>query len=596
MYFSTILLSAGMLFALPDTLQDAVVVADKGLIVSKTDTLSLNPGTTITETLRQSVGLYVGETGGAAGQKTVNLRGLGSAHTTIYVDGVRVGNVQSGQVDLGNLGAGAFSGAVIDYAQNSISFLTQKPDFEYGRSVSGQVSLSAGSFGTWNPYGRVDFKLGSRTSLSATAAGLVSKGNFKFGEGLERENNDIRQVSGGLDAFGLLLKGRWHAKVHYNGSDRGTPGSLSWPSTDRQKDKNVYAQGYVDTRISCLYSLTASAKYAFDRMDYLSQWGDSRYDQSEVQVNTAHKFSVTKRLNLSLAADFTWDRLVSAEYKAERYSPTAVLGASFRSDRFKADISAEYRGAIDKDGVSRNTLSPSADIGFTILDGLDISAFGRRAYRVPTFNELYYLGYGNPNLKPEDAFLSGCGLTFRKVVGHWTVRSSADAFLNLLEDKIVSAPTQADPYVWLPYNIGKVRSLGADLAAGFDFAKERWTVSVNARYGFQSATDRTADSESYGNQIPYIARHIAFINASAAFKGWKLEAAWNLHAGLRDGTGETPDWNTLGATLSKEIRFRGCGPLSIYICGKNLMNCRYESVSGYPMPGRSLTGGFIFKF
>jgi len=118
-----------MFIALPDTLKDAVVVADKGLIVSKTETLSLKNESTITETLRQSAGLYVGETGGAAGQKTVNLRGLGSAHTTIYIDGVRVGNVQSGQGDLTNLGAGTFGSAVIDYAQNSISFLTQKPAF-----------------------------------------------------------------------------------------------------------------------------------------------------------------------------------------------------------------------------------------------------------------------------------------------------------------------------------------------------------------------------------------------------------------------------------------------------------------------------------
>jgi len=438
--------------------------------------------------------------------------------------------------------------------------------------------------------------LGNKVSLSASAAGLVSKGNFKYGDGLERENNDIKQVSGGLDAFGLLRGGRWHAKVHYNGSDRGTPGSTSWPSTDRQSDRNIYAQGYIDNRFTGLYSLTASAKYAFARMDYLSQWGDSRYDQNEMQINTAHKFSVTKWLNLSLAADFTWDRLASTEYNAERYSPTAVLGASFRTDRFKADISAEYNGAIDKDGDSRNTLSPSADIGFTILNGLDISAFGRRAYRVPTFNELYYVGYGNPDLKPEDAFLSGLGLTFRKIIGHWTVKSSADGFLNLLKDKIISAPTQADPFIWLPYNIGKARSLGADLTAGFDFVKGQWAACANVKYGYQSATDRTPGSESFGKQIPYIAKHIVFINAAAAYKGWKLEAAWDLHAGLRDGTGDTPDWNTLGATLSKYIKFKCCGPLTLFLCGKNLTNCRYETVSGYPMPGISLTGGFNFNF
>lgn len=579
-----------------DTLQTAVVVADKGLVVSKADTLSIRQGESIASTLQHTSGLYVGDNGGPAGQKNINIRSLGSAHTAIYIDGVRVGNVQSGQEDLTNIGAEQFQKVIIDYAQNSISFATARPDFENGRRVSGQAALSTGSFGTWNPRGRLDFRLGKRTSLSASAAGLISKGNFHYAEGLVRENNDIRQVSGGIDVFGLTERGKWHAKAHYNGSDRGTPGSLSYLSTDRQGDRNVYVQGHLEERFSKTYSLNASTKYAFDRMDYLSQWGDSRYDQQEVQVNSAHKFSVAKWLDLSLAANFVWDKLTSTEYVAQRYSPSAAIGAAFRTQRFSADVAIEYNGAKDKNGLSRNTLSPSAGLRFSVLSCLDLTAFGRRAYRVPTFNELYYVGYGNPDLLPEDAFLSGVGLSFKRALGGWTIKASTDGFLNLLNNKIVSAPTQADPNIWLPYNIGKVRSVGACAAAGFDFAKGLWTASLNARYCFQSAKDITEGSFTFGQQVPYISKHMVSIEGVAAIKGWRLSAAWSLHAGRRDGNGEMPDWNSLDTTLSKDINFKGCGPLTLFVSGKNLTDCRYESVSGYPMPGRSFTGGFNFKF
>lgn len=579
-----------------DTIPTAVAIADRGLVVTKTDTIRVEQGETVSDALRRNAGLFIGDNGGAAGLKTVSIRGLGSAHTSIYVDGVRVGNVQSGQGDLTNLGAEPFGEAVIDYAQNSISFISQRPAFEYGRKVAGRASLSAGSFGTVAPYGRIDFKTWKNTAVSASAAGLLSRGDFKYGDNLRRENNDIRQFSGGTDVFGLLNGGSWHAKAHFNGSDRGTPGSLEWPSEDRQADRNAYIQVYARNRFSGRYSATAGAKYSFDRLDYKSEWGVSRYDQREAQINTAHKLSVSGSLDFSLAAGFTWDKLDSDQYCAERYSPSASLGASYRSGRLKAALALEYEGAMDKSGLSRNTVSPSAEFRYGILRGLDLSAFGRRACRVPAFNELYYAGYGNPDLHPEDAFLSGTGLSFKKAFGRFSLAATADAFLNLLKDKIISAPSDDNPYVWMPYNIGKVRSIGADTAAGFDFRSGMWTLAVNAKYAFQNATDRTRGGIDFGKQIPYVAKHIVFISASASAGRWKLEASWNLHSGLRDAGGPLPDRNTLDASLFRSMDCRGCGPLTLFVSGRNLSDCRYESVSGYPMPGRSVTGGINFKF
>ena len=78
-----------------DTLGAATVTADKGVIVSRVDKISTKQSISVSDALSLSSGIYVGDNGGLAGLKTVNLRGLGSAHTAIYLDGVRVGNVQS---------------------------------------------------------------------------------------------------------------------------------------------------------------------------------------------------------------------------------------------------------------------------------------------------------------------------------------------------------------------------------------------------------------------------------------------------------------------------------------------------------------------
>ena len=52
------------------------------------------------DALKRFAGVQVKDYGGVGGMKTVNIRGLGAAHTGVIYDGVQVGDCQSGQVDL----------------------------------------------------------------------------------------------------------------------------------------------------------------------------------------------------------------------------------------------------------------------------------------------------------------------------------------------------------------------------------------------------------------------------------------------------------------------------------------------------------------
>ena len=243
-----------------DTLHAVTVTADKGVVISRTDTLHITNTFDITGELHQVPGLQLGDYGGFAGLKTVSLRGMGSPHTAVYVDGVRVGNVQSGQGDMGMLDIENFSSAVVDYAQNSISFNTARPTFGQSR-VTGKAGLKMGSFGTYLPAARIDLKLSERIALSVNAAGVISKGDFLVADGATRVNNDIRQVRGGVNLFGSMKDGDYHVKAFYNAAERGTPGSISWPSEDRQKDMNAYLQGVMKKSFSPLYNRIEIIKY-----------------------------------------------------------------------------------------------------------------------------------------------------------------------------------------------------------------------------------------------------------------------------------------------------------------------------------------------
>ena len=597
MLLSTVLSAALLLGAeTPDTLQGVTVVADRGVVVSRTDTIKVQSNSSIEDLIYSLPGLGLGDYGGAAGLKSVSLRGLGSAQTAIYIDGVRVGNVQSGQADLGFLDFAGAGTAVVDYAQNSISFNTAKPVFG-DSDFNGRLRLGAGSFGTWNPRLGLSYRFSDRMSLSAQLAYDRSKGNFSYGEGQTRTNADLSQLKAGADLFGVLDKGEWHAKAYYNKAERGIPGSTTYPSDDRQKDENYFLQGSLRKSFNSLYTLNLSAKAARDDMYYHSSWGDNYYKQSEFQLNSTHRLHLSGILSATLGLSANYDKLSSDSYTASRTSVFSSAGLTLRTSRIKADLILDYDIWADAGQKTRSALSPSFDLRYELGRSLSLVGFARRAYRVPVFNELYYVGFGNPELKPEDAFLSDLGLEWHPAaLDGLEYGAKFDLFYNLLKDKIISAPSEEDPNIWYPYNVGKVEALGTDLSLFAGKQGRRWMWRLDAKYSWQNAVDISEGSYNYGLQVPYIARHSAVLSAQAGYRSWKARLNWKLRSGRRDSYGELPSWNSLDLDLSRGFSFgKRCG-MEVVLSARNLTDCRYEAVRYYPVPGRSFIAGVEFKF
>ena len=200
-------------------------------------------------------------------------------------------------------------------------------------------------------------------------------------------------------------------------------------------------QGTLRKAFSDLYTLSISAKGAWDDIYYKSSWGDSEYDFTDLQLNSSHTFRLTDWWGVSLAADIERGTLKSPGlYDAARTAVISALATAIRLERFQADLALEYRGTFDKGAEGLNSLSPSVDLRFTLFEGFDLVGFARRAFRAPTFNELYYPGYGNPNLKPEDAWLFDLGFDWHPELSEdWTLGLKVDGYCNKLKDKIISA-------------------------------------------------------------------------------------------------------------------------------------------------------------
>ena len=70
----------------------------------------------LADAIRLFSGIQLKDYGGVGGLKTINVRSLGSEHTTVMIDGIPIENAQNMQVDLGRFNAYSFRRMDLDSA------------------------------------------------------------------------------------------------------------------------------------------------------------------------------------------------------------------------------------------------------------------------------------------------------------------------------------------------------------------------------------------------------------------------------------------------------------------------------------------------
>lgn len=585
MFLSILIASVGLTNHNPDTLSSALVSADRHQTISRVDTVcidKLSATESIADALDMITGIQINDYGGEAGLKTLSIRGMGASHTRLYIDGIRLSSSQSGQVDLGTLALNNLEGIAIDYARSSVNLISSRPSFDKGRRMAGSAAIHGGSFNTLKGDADFSWKITPMVSMTIYGDYFGNDGNFKYDDGKIRQGNDITRFRAGVDLFGKADERNvnWHIKTGYNDSERGLPGSLSYPSKDRQIDRNSFIQGIFRQTVSDVYSFSAGGRFSNDKMRYISESYQNYYNQTSLLLTGEHNFRIIRWFSLLIHTDLYSDILKSDLYSVERFGAEGDAAAIINLDRFKAEASLNYIGIYDDDGQKHNCLSPHVSMKYMITKDLVLSASGRKAHRIPSFNDLYYPGIGNTELKTEEAWMTELGLDYsHSFHGVLNLRASIDGFYNYLTDKIISAPTE-NPEIWAMYNLDKVKAIGIDATAQLVYNGKNITAAIQARHTFHA-----------GTVIPYQPDNKSSLHGSLSFRGWTFQTAWRWNSSSEDSyQAIIKPWNTVDASISKEWK-----SLTFCISGQNIFNRRYEIISGYPMPSACMSGGIRIR-
>jgi iron complex outermembrane receptor protein len=505
-------------------------------------------------------------------QTDVSIRGGSFGQTLVLLNGQRLSDAQTGHHDMDipvpleavdRIEVLRGSGSTLygsDAVAGVLNIITRQPE-----ATEARVSVAAGNFGVNE----------ERVTLGTVFKKLAEELSFSrdFSSGF-MPDRDYRNLSAASDTWWRSRLGASSLMMAYSdkpfGADQFYGNFNSWEDT-----KTWFA--------SLVQDLGDRTQAAFSVRRH-SDWFVLLRDQPSVYQNhhADETFDLAIRRSEPLAAN------TGLHYGIEGYGDTIEstnLGDHNRS-RAAAYVSLDAR-ALGRfsfsAGVreemyrwSKGELSPTLAAGAWLAPRWKLHASASRAFRIPTYTDLYYedpANFGNPNLKPETAWSFDAGIDWRRSD---TFRCSVTVFERRESNDIdyVRAST-ADP--WQATNIARLRFIGVEASATIVPARgQQITVSYEALDGAEQALGGLLSKYvfNYPTQSGVVALH-------GSYRGVTAQA----RLGVVNRLGRPP------YALFDVSAGYGRRRIHPFVRLTNLGDARYQEIAGVPMPGRAAMGG-----
>ncbi|MCD7971224.1 MAG: TonB-dependent receptor plug domain-containing protein [Candidatus Azobacteroides sp.] len=295
----------------------------------------------VSDIVKHFSGVVVKDFGGVGGMKTVSVRGLGANHTAVGYDGIILGDMQSGQIDIGRYSLQNVSSISLINGYNENIFRTARsfsaasllniehlpPVFREGRKSSYDLNVKGGSFGYINPAVYIQNKWTESISTSLSGEYLRTDGNYPFvlHYGIDNDSTYKRKNT---DVLSFCIEPAFYASFKNNGflslksyyfqSERGLPGAVLYyapnHSTQRLWDKNFFTQMEYKQPLSSSLLLGIHGKYNWSYQHYYeltssNQGKDYIYYQNEYYTSSMLAWYIHPAFHISFSNDFFINQL-----------------------------------------------------------------------------------------------------------------------------------------------------------------------------------------------------------------------------------------------------------------------------------------------
>ena len=458
------------------------------------------PNASVTDLLRLTPGLTVVSNGGRGAQTSIFMRGTESDHTLILIDGVRVGSATAGTTALQDIPTDQIERIEIVRGPRSslygseaiggvIQLFTRRPDGDKTRanfSVSGGSHSSAGI--TAGLSGRKDSAWYNANVSSFKTDGFNACNGKPFPDGggcfTDEPDDDGYKNDSITLAGGVQMGSRVNASFNALHIDSEVEFDSSFEN--ERESINQVLGAKLEIAASDVWSMDLLAAKTKDYSDnFLDGTYSSSFNTDRNQFTFQNDILTGQNGVTSLGLDYYDDEVSgTTDYAVDSRDNVGLFG-QYLGNVGTTDVQLSLRGDDNEQFGSQTTGGVS--VGREFSGNMRWTASYGSAFKAPTFNELYFPGFGNPNLSAETSDSVDLGLSGR---GR-NVNYSANIFVTNIDDLIAF-----DALANRPVNIGEAQITGLELVVGTLVAG--W--NINAAYTGLS-TENNSGGFNDGNNL-----------------------------------------------------------------------------------------------
>lgn len=517
-----------------------------------------------------------------------SFRGTSASQTAVMWNGININSQTTGQTDFNTISTRAYNKIEIKPGGSSVAdgsgaiggSINLVNELEYRKGLENELFFNYGEF---NTYG-MDFQTKYSTkslSLMLGVARTASDNDYPYPETNRINSNGQYHNTNISFAFASKLDKRNTLKVFANVYDGRR--NFSVPTANALKTK------YTDFNTRALAEwerfsgkLVSNLKVATttERYRYFGNIDNDFYTFGSVGSLIAKynlDYSISNKMLVSAGVNYTRNHGFGSDIATETRNLLAAL-VSFKhvlSEKFLYEIGLRQE-TNDQYG---NPLLYSAGLSAQLYDFYQLKINASKNYRIPTYNDLYWQGFGNVNLKPEESYQAEINNNFN----YKEVSLSITGYYNSVDNLLRWVPDASG--IFRPENTNAVEIYGLESVLAFDkrFGKHQFTGS--ATYAYTISEDKDTGQQlvyvpfykftaSVGYSYKNFSGYYQYLNNDEVFTSTDHATASILDSYMVANLG-------MEYALDKDHNYK----LGAQIL--NFWDESYESVLNRPMPGRN---------
>jgi vitamin B12 transporter len=561
----------------------------------------------VDEALRNVPGVQIRRSGSYGKTSSISIRGANANQVQVLVDGVRVKSPTLGQVDLSDISPDLIEKIEIirgpqstmygaDAVGGVVNIITRR-----GKGGPFQVSVQqeAGNYDTWVSRATVD---GAWKFLHYALSGSYFESNGQF----QNDDTEEKAISGRVGAI-LPWDSTLDFIFRWNKNDVGVPVKGVFPGP--QPFNPIINPNARSQSESTLFSLEGKSRPVswWETRGRLSRYENSAGFQDPVdQAGDFPQFSQVKAIRReaewvnsffigkwSTSSVGLEHRREIAENRNTFKAVTETQSVFFEQQlRFFERLFLTGGFRVEDNSVWGTTTTERGSVAFLIKEtGTRLRGSAGSGFRAPTFNDLFFPGFGNPDLQPEDSLSWDAGVDQK--LWNDRIRLGLTYFRNDFTNLITCCtPIPTAPFGG-PFNVGRARSQGIEFSGEVSLLKN---LVASLNYTYTNSENRTT-----GQPLPREPEHRWNVGLT-----WEPTARLSLFTQVHVvseqfepvGPAENGPYTRVdvGGTWRILERMGWLRKLELTARIQNLLNETYSEVRGFPALGINALVGVRASF